>query len=125
MRSFGHVAAIAGFLTFFGSMNVAMAQCTMPPLYFNGDSAELEGPMTVSAGKGCRFGLNGIPGAIEEAKIIQQPKIGRAGVQGLNPYYIAKPGYKGPDEFAYVFTGTNRFGGPMRILIKRKITVVP
>jgi hypothetical protein len=125
MPSFGHAVAIAGFLTLVGPINVAMAQCTMPPLYFNGDSAELEGPMTVSAGKGCRFGLNGIPGAIEEAKIIQQPKIGRAGVQGLNPYYIAKPGYTGPDEFAYAFTGINRFGGPMRIVIKRKITVVP
>jgi hypothetical protein len=125
MLNIGRVIAASGFLVVVGALNTAQAQCLVPPTSFNGMAAEVEGTMTVTSGKGCRFGLNGIPGAIKEAAIIQQPKIGRAGVQGLNPYYIAKPGYTGPDEFAYMFTGTDQYGGPMRVVIKRKVTVVP
>ena len=40
-------------------------------------------------------------------------------------YYIAKPGYRGPDEFVYAFIGKDQYGGPMRVTIKRRITVVP
>ncbi len=46
-------------------------------------------------------------------------------MDGLAPYYVAKPGYQGTDEFAYTFIGTGQYGGPMRVTIKRKITVVP
>jgi hypothetical protein len=87
--------------------------------------AELTTEMTVKAGKGCRFGLSGITGAITEVVITQKPKVGAAGVRGVTPYYIAKPGYQGPDEFAYTFIGTDQFGGPMRVVVKRKVTVVP
>jgi hypothetical protein len=104
----------------------ALAQdCSGPPVYFNGEIVEVEGELTVKAGKGCAFSINGIPGALKETVISQKPKIGRAGVDGLKPYYMAKPGYQGPDEFAYTFVGMNQYGGPMRITIKRKITVVP
>ena len=108
-----------------GVSGAAQAQCTVDPVYFNGSSVESEGAMTVSAGKGCGFGLNGIPGAIKEAKIVQPPKVGRAGIQGLTPFYVAKPGYQGSDEFSYAFIGTDQYGGPMRVVIKRKVTVVP
>jgi hypothetical protein len=81
--------------------------------------------MTVKAGKGCAFNISGIPGAIDETVISQKPRIGRAGVQGLTPFYAAKPGYQGTDEFAYTFIGMGQSGGPMRVTIKRKITVVP
>ena len=81
--------------------------------------------MTVKAGTGCQFNVNGIPGAISEVRIVQAPKIGRAGVQNLYPYYMAKPGYSGPDEFAYAFIGTDQYGGPMNVVIRRKVTVVP
>ena len=50
---------------------------------------------------------------------MQKPKVGRAGVQNFRPFYIAKPGYTGPDEFAYAFIGKDQYGGPMRIVIKR------
>ena len=77
------------------------------------------------AGKSCIFNINNIPGALEEVQIVQKPKVGRAGVQNFRPFYIAKPGYTGPDEFAYAFLGKDQYGGPMRIVIKRNVTVVP
>jgi hypothetical protein len=106
--------------------DAALAQnCSGSSVYFSGDIAEAEGTLTVKSGKSCVFNLNGIPGAIAEAVISIKPKVGQAGVQGLKPYYVAKPGYQGPDEFAYTFIGMGRYGGPMRVTIKRKITVVP
>lgn len=108
------------------SPNHAQASdCTVPPMNFNSQVAELEGEMIVKAGKGCGFGLSGIDGAINEVMITQKPKVGIAGVRGTMPYYVAKPGYQGPDEFSYAFIGTNQYGGPMRVVIKRKVTVVP
>jgi len=81
--------------------------------------AELTSEVTVKSGKGCRFGLNGISGAIREVVITQRPRVGAA------PDYIAKPGYQGPDEFAYAYIGTDQYGGPMRVVVKRRVTVVP
>lgn len=116
-------ASIIGCLAF-GA--VAQAQnCSGAPVYFNGENTEVEGEMTVKAGKGCYFNISGIPGALTETVISQKPKIGRAGVEGLKPYYLAKPGYQGPDEFAYTFIGQGQYGGPMRVTIRRKITVIP
>jgi hypothetical protein len=116
-------ASIVGCLIF--GAEAKAQNCSADPVYFSGDLAEVEGPMTVKAGKGCFFNLNGIPGAVTETVISQKPRTGRAGIDGLKPYYVAKPGYQGPDEFAYTFIGTGRYGGPMRVTIKRKITVVP
>jgi hypothetical protein len=103
----------------------ALADCKGAPMYFNGDQAEFEAAITVKSGTGCGFGLDGIDGAINEVKIIQAPKVGRAGVQNHRAVYVAKVGYQGQDEFTYALIGTNQYGGPMRITIKRKITVVP
>ena len=104
----------------------ALAQdCSGPPIYFNGEMAEIEGELTVKSGRGCAFNVTGIPGALNETVISQKPRIGRAGVDNLKPYYIAKPGYQGSDEFAYTFIGMSQYGGPMRITVKRKVTVVP
>lgn len=99
--------------------------CIVPPMNFNSHVAELKGELTVKAGKGCGFGLSGIEGAITEVVISQKPKVGIAGVRGLAPYYFAKPGYQGPDEFAYTYIGTDQYGGPMRVTVKRTVTVVP
>ena len=115
----------AGVLAMVAITSQAQAACSGPPIIIPGNSAELEGALTVKAGTGCGFGVNGIPGAISEVKITQAPKVGKAGVQNMQAYYIAKPGYQGPDEFTYVFIGTNEYGGPMRVSIKRKVTVVP
>ncbi|MGO4388002.1 hypothetical protein AB4Y85_10725 [Microvirga sp. 2YAF29] len=101
------------------------AGCSAPPVYFNGNIVEVEGPMTVNAGTGCSFNVNGIPGMIEDVKITQPPKTGRAGVENLRPYYVAKPKYQGADEFTYTILGKDQYGGPMRISIKRKVTVTP
>jgi hypothetical protein len=117
--------AAAGILAVAAITSQAQAECSGPPIMIPGYSAELEGALTVKAGTGCAFGVNGIEGAITEVKITQMPKIGKAGVQNLSAYYIAKSGYKGPDEFTYVLIGTNEHGGPMRITFKRQITVVP
>ena len=99
--------------------------CAVTPMMFNSHIANLEGEMTVKAGKGCGFGLNGIEGAITEAAIVQKPKAGMAGVQGIMPYYVAKPGYQGPDEFSYAIIGTDRYGGPMRVTTRMKVRVSP
>jgi len=115
----------AGILVSTAAMSPAEAACSSPPIRIPGYTAELEGVLTVKAGTGCTFSLNGIEGAISEVKITQMPKVGKAGVENLRAYYIAKPGYKGPDEFTYVFIGTNERGGPMRITFKRQVNVVP
>jgi hypothetical protein len=94
-------------------------------VYFYGERVELETVLTVKSGAGCLFNISGIPGAISETVITQQPRVGKAGVRGLTPFYASKPGYRGPDEFAYTFIGTGQYGGPMRITVRRKITVVP
>jgi hypothetical protein len=108
------------------SANAARAaDCEAAPIYFNGNVAELSGDVTVKAGKGCGFGLNGIQGAINETVIIQKPKFGTAGVRGHTAIYVAKPGYQGPDEFTYAHIGINQYGGPMKVSIRRKVTVVP
>ncbi|MBF9232745.1 hypothetical protein [Microvirga alba] len=99
--------------------------CTVSPMNFNSHIANVEAEMTIKAGKGCGFGLNGIQGAINEAVIVQKPKVGLAGVQGLTPFYVAKPGYKGADEFSYAIIGTDQYGGLMRVTTKLKVTVVP
>ena len=115
----------AGILVAAAAMSPAQAACSGQPIRIPGYSAELEGALTVKAGTGCTFGLNGIEGAISDVRITQMPKVGKAGVENMRAYYIAKPGYKGPDEFTYVFIGTNERGGPMRITFKRQVTVVP
>jgi hypothetical protein len=125
MITTNRIAAVSAFLAAFGIYGTAGAACSGPPAYFSGSVAEFEAELRVKAGTGCRFSLNGIEGVIKEAKITQQPKIGRAGVEGLDPYYVAKAGYQGPDEFAYSIIGTDQYGGPMRVTIKRKVTVVP
>ena len=116
-------ASLVGCLAF-GS-DVQAQNCSGAPVYFNGEISEVEGPLTVKAGKGCVFSIDGIPGALTETVISQKPKVGKAGVEGLKPYYLAKPGYQGPGEFAYSFIGQGRYGGLMRVTIRRKITVVP
>jgi hypothetical protein len=103
----------------------AQADCAAFQVVIPGYIADLEGTMTVKAGTGCRFNVNGIEGGITEVAITQQPKHGRAGVQNLYPFYLAKPGYSGPDEFAYAIIGTDRYGGPMKVVIRRKVTVTP
>ncbi len=117
--------ALAGFVAVAALTSQAQAACSGPPISIPGYSAEVEGRLQVKAGTGCAFGVNGIEGAITEVKITQMPKVGRAGVQNLRAVYVAKPGYQGPDEFAYAFIGTDNRGGPMRITFKHKITVVP
>jgi hypothetical protein len=70
----------------------AQAQdCSVTPMIFNSHVANLEGEMTVKAGKGCGFGLNGIQGAITEAAIVQKPKAGMAGVRALCPFMWPNP----------------------------------
>ncbi len=99
--------------------------CIVPPMSFSSEIADLSGEMTVKAGKGCGFGISGIEGVIDTVSITSTPKVGMAGVRGSTVYYIAKPGYRGPDEFAYAFVGKDQYGGPMRVTVKRRITVVP
>lgn len=117
--------ALASFVALAGLAGRAQAECSGPPIMIPGYTAALDGPLTVKSGTGCSFGVNGIEGAITEVKITQMPKIGKAGVQNLRAYYVAKPGYKGPDEFTYAFIGTDAYGGPMHITFKRQVTVVP
>ncbi len=115
--------AFGAVLVSFG--NAQAQDCSAPPLNFNSHVAQIEGELTVKSGKGCGFNVNGIQGAINEVLITQKPKFGVAGVRGFTAIYVAKPGYQGPDEFSYAVVGTDQYGGPMRITVKRKVTVVP
>src|SRR6478735_3672409 len=90
------VATVVGTMVF--AYAASAADCESTPIYFNGNMAEISGDVTVKAGKGCGFRLNGIQGAINETTITQMPKVGRAGVRGNTAIYMAKPGYQGPDE---------------------------
>jgi hypothetical protein len=124
MKKYAFLAVLGFTCTFLGA--AAQAQdCVVTPMIFNSHVANLDGEMTVKAGKGCGFGLNGIQGAISEAAIVQKPKAGMAGVRGIMPFYVAKPGYQGADEFSYAIIGTDQYGGPMRVTTKMKVTVVP
>ena len=122
-----HLHALAAFgLASLPFGPAAQAQdCVVAPMSFNSHVANIDGEMTVKAGRGCGFGLNGIEGAINQATIVQKPKAGIAGVRGIMPYYVAKPGYRGADEFTYAIIGTDQYGGPMRVTTKMKVTVVP
>lgn len=102
----------------------AMAECSGGVVPLNSARYESVGEISVKAGTGCSFNIT-MPGAVQETKIVLSPKVGRAGVQGLTPFYIAKPGYRGPDEFGYAFIGTDQYGGPMNVVIKWKVTVTP
>jgi hypothetical protein len=123
MKKYVFMASISLACLAFGSD--AQADCKGPPFYIPGNLAEIEVPLTVKAGTGCRFGVSGVPGAIDEVRITQAPRNGKAGVENLNPFYVAKPGYQGPDELTYTYIGKDQYGGPMRVSIKRKITIVP
>jgi hypothetical protein len=125
MKKPAYVMAILGFACLPLSSEVQAQDCIVSPMSFNSHVANIEGEMTVKAGKGCGFGLNGIQGAISEAAIVQKPKAGMAGVRGIMPFYVAKPGYQGADEFTYAIIGTDQYGGPMRVTTKMKVTVVP
>jgi hypothetical protein len=120
-----YTLAVLGFASLPLSSEVQAQDCVVSPMSFNSHVANIDGEMTVKAGKGCGFGLNGIQGAISEATIIQKPKAGMAGVRGIMPFYVAKPGYRGADEFSYAITGTDQYGGPMQVTTKMKVTVVP
>ena len=111
--------------TLSGLATQAQAACSAAPIYFNGNIVETEGAMTINAGTGCSFNVTGIPGMIEDVKITQAPKSGQAGVRNMRPFYVAKAKYQGPDEFTYMIIGKDQYGGPMRISIKRKVTVTP
>ena len=124
MRKYAFLAVLGFTCTFLGA-DAQAQDCVVTPMIFNSNVANLDGEMTVKAGKGCGFGLNGIQGAISEAAIVQKPKAGMAGVRGIMPFYVAKPGYQGADEFSYAIIGTDQYGGPMRVTTKMKVTVVP
>jgi hypothetical protein len=117
-------AAALGLLVSSAAFDPAFA-CAAQSIPLHSARFETQGSMTVKTGKGCVFTINGIPGALEDVQIVQQPKFGRAGVQNMKPYYMAKPGYTGADEFSYAFIGKDQYGGPMRIVIKRMVTVEP
>ncbi|MEE1656907.1 hypothetical protein VB618_11925 [Microvirga sp. CF3062] len=125
MKNPAYAMAILGFACLPLTTEVRAQDCIVSPMSFNSHVANIEGEMTVKAGKGCGFGLNGIEGAITEAAIVQKPKAGMAGVRGIMPFYVAKPGYRGADEFSYAIIGTDQYGGPMRVTTKMKVTVVP
>lgn len=125
MATFSKFLPAAGAVILAGLASQAQAACSGPPITIPGYTTEVEGPISVKTGTACVFGVMGIEGAISEVKITQMPKVGKAGVENLRAYYIAKPGYQGPDEFAYAFIGKDQYGGPMRIVMKRKVTVVP
>ena len=55
--------------------------------------------------KRCVFDINGIPGRIEESTSRKSRKSGGPGSRQHRRIYIAKPGYPGPDEFAYASFG--------------------
>ncbi|HZH09163.1 MAG TPA: hypothetical protein VEZ24_02200 [Microvirga sp.] len=125
MASYKSFLAATVCAAFIGSIGTVQAKCRITPVSFNGSIVETEGALTIASGSSCVFGVNGIPGALSEVRITQQPKFGKAGVQNMRPYYTAKQGYKGEDEFTYTYIGTDQYGGPMRVSVKRKITVVP
>ena len=112
-------------LALLGAFESAQA-CTASNVYLYSARFEAEGPMTCLERQGLHLQhqqhsrrVGGRPDRAEAE--------GRAGWRSRTskPFYVAKPGYTGPDEFAYAFIGKDQYGGPMRIVIKRTVTVVP
>jgi hypothetical protein len=118
-------AGVAAFALGLG-LTEANARCTAEPTHGLREHAEVTGGrITVQAGSSCGLTIIGIPGALNETKITEAPRSGRADVRGSTVYYIAKAGYKGEDEFTYAHIGTDMYGGAMKITVRRKVTVVP
>ena len=109
----------------------AQAQdCAVAPMTFNSHIANIDGEMTVKAGKGCGFGLNGIQGAIREAAIVQKPKTGMAGVQGHHALLRGQAGLSGTGRIRLRVHRHDQYGGPMRVTIEneghgRSLTGIP
>jgi hypothetical protein len=85
---------------------------------------DAESRMVVSSGTACGMSIT-LPGAINNIKIMQKPKSGIAGIRGSTVFYVAKPGFKGQDEFVYIYEGAEAYGGEINITIRQKVDVVP
>jgi hypothetical protein len=86
-------ASLVGCLAF-GS-DVQAQNCSGAPVYFTGEISEVEGPLTVKAGKGCVFSIDGIPGALTETVISQKPKSARQASKDSSPTISRSPAIKG------------------------------
>ena len=72
---------------------------------FGIDSA---GTIDMAAGQSCNLFLR-MRGVLESAAIMQRPKNGTLKMVGAaNAIYTPKPGFRGTDEFAFTFKGSNQ-----------------
>ncbi|MCB8823094.1 hypothetical protein [Microvirga rosea] len=101
----------------------AAGTCEVDPLPL-ARKIDTESHMVVSSGSACGMNIT-LPGAINDIKIIQKPKSGIAGIRGSAVFYAPKPGFKGRDEFAYTYEGTEAYGGEINITIRQKVDVIP
>jgi hypothetical protein len=99
--------------------------CVVPG--FNGvDNGTAVGQMVVRTGRFCgvsRLGGDGV--MIRSTRIVSPPRAGRVGLTSTAITYRPRPGYVGPDMFAFQNQGRNRFGQPTVRTIQVQVNVVP
>jgi len=94
-----------------GSATSAAAECSVAPWRFmfgQGTSAN----MTVSSGAPCSLTIAWTGGAtsIQGVRISASPGNGSASAGSTRVTYRSKPGYRGPDSFAFAISGRNNAG---------------
>ena len=107
------------------STAVQAKNCHVPG--FRGvDNGMAVGYMTVKSGTVCgvaRLGGDGM--RVLATRIVGSPRAGRVGLTPTAVRYVPRPGYVGPDTFAFQNQGQNRFGQATVRTIQVQVNVVP
>lgn len=106
--------------------NTAQARTCHVPGFGGIDNSVSVGYMTVKSGTPCAVvRTGGGTAATTATRIVSPPRFGRVGVGSFGVRYISRPGYVGPDAFAFQNQGQNRFGQHTVRTIQIQVNVVP
>lgn len=90
------------------------------------DNSVSVGYMTVKSGTPCAvIRTGGGTTATTTSRIVSPPRFGRVAIGPIGVRYISRPGYVGPDAFAFQNQGQNRFGQYTARTIQIQVNVVP
>ena len=90
------------------------------------DNSVSVGYMTVKSGTACAVArTGGGTTATRTSRIVSPPRFGRVAVGPIGVRYVPRPGYVGPDSFAFQNQGENRFGQVTVRTIQMQVNVVP
>ncbi len=104
----------------------AEAQYCHVPGFNAVDNGMAVGYMTVKSGRLCGVATLGGDGVmVRSMRIVSPPRAGRIGLTPIAVRYMPRPGYVGPDSFAFQMYGRNRFGQPTVRTVQMQVNVIP